>query len=378
MLPQSKNSFSDNELMLIALSLAGRGLGTTMPNPTVGCVLFRPDLGPAGRVVGRGWTQPGGRPHAETEALERAGELARGATAYVTLEPCAHHGKTPPCATALIDAGVARVVVAVPDPDPRVNGGGIRMLERAGIEVVLGVCAQEGATVLAGYLTRVTKKRPLVTLKTATSLDGKIALHNGRSKWITGELARARAHLLRAHHDGIIVGAGTVAADDPELTCRLPGLEVQSPVRIIADGRLRSPLTCKLVATAGKIPTWIIAMESTMADRKRAFFDLGVKVIEVGPDDSGNPDVLQALGQLADQGLQSILLEGGGRLASAFLQAGCVDRVAWFRAPKIIGGDGTPVAGALGLHDLAEAPRFRRLGLEEVGDDILETYVVQA
>lgn len=373
-----KNQLNDNELMRLALSLAGRGQGSTMPNPSVGCVLYRPDLGPVGRIVGRGWTQPGGRPHAETEALGRAGELARGAIAYVTLEPCAHHGDTPPCAKALVGAGVGRVMISVLDPDPRVNGGGVNILERAGIEVVTGVLADEGASSLAGYLMRVNHGRPLVTFKTATSLDGKIALHNGQSRWITGELSRNRAHLMRAQHDGVMVGVGTIAADDPDLTCRLPGLEARSPVRIVADGHLRSPLTSKLVATAGEIPTWIIAMESAAKDRKRAFADLGVVVLEVGPDDNGNPDQRQALKLMADRGLQSILLEGGGRLAAALLLEKCVDRVAWFRAPMIIGGDGIPAAAGLGLDDLAGAPNFRRLGVETLGDDILETYEFQA
>lgn len=373
-----KNQLNDNELMRLALSLAGRGQGSTMPNPSVGCVLYRPDLGPAGRIVGRGWTQPGGRPHAETEALGRAGELARGAIAYVTLEPCAHHGDTPPCAEALVGAGVGRVMISVLDPDPRVNGGGVNILERAGIEVVTGVLADEGASSLAGYLMRVNHGRPLVTFKTATSLDGKIALHNGQSRWITGELSRNRAHLMRAQHDGVMVGVGTIAADDPDLTCRLPGLEARSPVRIVADGHLRSPLTSKLVATAGEIPTWIIAMESAAKDRKRAFADLGVEVLEVGPDDNGNPDQRQALKLMADRGLQSILLEGGGRLAAALLLEKCVDRVAWFRAPMIIGGDGIPAAAGLGLDDLAGAHNFRRLGVETLGDDILETYEFQA
>src|SRR5579862_7078692 len=210
-----------------ALSLARRGLGNTWPNPAVGCVLVR-----EGRVVGRGWTQPGGRPHAETEALARAGRAARGATAYVTLEPCCHHGRTPPCADALIAAGLSRVVAAIEDPDPRVAGGGLARLRAAGLDVESGLCAAEAAEINAGFLSRLRLGRPLVTLKLATSLDGRIATASGESRWITGGPARERAHLLRATHDAILVGTDTVIADNPELTCRLPGLAGHSPVRV--------------------------------------------------------------------------------------------------------------------------------------------------
>ncbi len=367
----------DSDLMACALRLAARGVGSTMPNPSVGCVLYRPDLGPSGAIVGRGWTQPGGRPHAEAEALERAGELAKGATAYVTLEPCAHKGQTPPCASALAAAGVSRVVVSITDPDPRVRGGGIRILEDAGVRVDSEVCAEQGERLLAGYLKRNMDDRPLVTVKVATSLDGKIALHDGQSQWITGSLARARAHLLRARHDAIMVGVGTLTEDDPELTCRLPGLENTSPIRIIADGRLRSPLTSKLFATAHDTPTWIVTADSAPEERKRAFADLGVNVLEVGPDKGGNPDMREALSKMANLGLQSLLVEGGGRLISSLMLEGCVDRVAWFRAPKVIGGDGVPAVAGLGLHDLEAAPRYDRVAVEEVGNDILETYEVR-
>lgn len=369
---------SDHELMRVALGLAIRGRGATLPNPSVGCVLYRPDLGAGGRIVGRGWTQTGGRPHAETEALRRAGDLARGATAYVTLEPCAHHGQTPPCANALIDAGVRKVVIAVADPDPRVNGGGTRLLIDAGIQVLTGICADQGASLLAGYLKRLEDGRPLVTVKAATSLDGKIALHDGQSKWITGPLARARGHLLRAQHDGIMVGVGTVVADDPELTCRLPGLEGRSPIRIIADSRLRTPLTAKLIAGAQLTPTWVVTLESAAAERKRAFSDLGVEVIQVGTDANGNPDTRGALKILGEKGLQSLLVEGGGRLVASLLLAGMVDRLSWFRASKIIGGDGIPVAAALGISDMDRAPRFNRVDVEPLGNDVLETYAVEA
>ncbi|MCK5275514.1 MAG: bifunctional diaminohydroxyphosphoribosylaminopyrimidine deaminase/5-amino-6-(5-phosphoribosylamino)uracil reductase RibD, partial [Alphaproteobacteria bacterium] len=220
--------------MRAALALAGRGLGRVWPNPAVGCVLVDRD----GRVTGRGWTQPGGRPHAETEALARAGGAAKGATAYVTLEPCVHHGQTPPCADALIEAGVARVIAATEDPDPRVKGGGLGRLRDAGIAVEAGLLREEAELLNAGYLMRQREGRPVVTLKLATTLDGRIATHAGESRWITGEAARARGHMMRARHDAIMVGIGTALADNPTLTCRLPGLEDRSPVRIVVDARL--------------------------------------------------------------------------------------------------------------------------------------------
>jgi len=231
--------------MRSALELARRGLGIVAPNPAVGCVLVQ-----GGRVVGRGWTQPGGRPHAETEALRRAGAASRGAVAYVTLEPCCHWGQTPPCTDALVAAGVRRVVVGAEDPDPRVSGRGIERLRAAGIEVELGICAEAAAELAAGFLLRMRAGRPLVTLKLATTLDGRIATHGGESQWITGPLARQRAHALRADHDAIMVGSNTAVVDDPLLTCRLAGLAARSPVRIAVDSRLRVPLTHKLVAGA--------------------------------------------------------------------------------------------------------------------------------
>jgi diaminohydroxyphosphoribosylaminopyrimidine deaminase/5-amino-6-(5-phosphoribosylamino)uracil reductase len=278
----------------------------------------------------------------------------------------------------LIAAGVGRVVIAVPDPDPRVNGAGIKMLEKAGIEVLTGEGAIEGSGQLAGYLKRVADGRPMVTVKVATSLDGKIALHDGKSRWITGSRAREQAHLMRARHDGIMVGLGTVVADDPELTCRLPGLAGRSPIRIIADSRLRTPLTTKLAASAKQTPTWIIALDSAPAERKRAFADIGVEVIEIGANSDGGPDTGAALAALGERGLQSVLVEGGGRLVASLLLAHAVDRLAWFRAPKAIGGDGVPAVAALGLYSMDDAPRFRRIDTQRVGEDILETYAVQA
>jgi diaminohydroxyphosphoribosylaminopyrimidine deaminase/5-amino-6-(5-phosphoribosylamino)uracil reductase len=355
-----------------ALALARRGLGRTWPNPAVGCVIVKD-----GQVVGRGWTQPGGRPHAETEALARAGAAARGATAYVSLEPCSHHGHTGPCTDALIAAGIARVVGALEDPDPRVAGRGFAKLAAAGIALTRDVLADAAAALNAGFLMRVRDGRPLVTLKVASSLDGRIASHTGASRWITGEPARARGHLLRAQHDGVLVGSRTAVLDDPELTCRLPGLDAQSPVRLVADGHLRLPLTSRLVRSARRAPTWVLVLASTDASRRQAFRDCGVELLEVPADPDGNLDLAAALGALGGRGLTRLLVEGGGRLAAALLRAGLVDRVAWFRAPSVIGGDGVPAAAPFGVDQPGAAARFVREDALELGDDRLETYRVQ-
>ncbi len=356
--------------MALALALAGRGLGTVAPNPAVGCVLVKD-----GAVVGRGWTQKGGRPHAETEALRHAGAAARGATAYVSLEPCAHHGETGPCAEALVAAGIARCVAAMEDPDPRVAGRGLQFLREAGIEVTLGPCAAEAEALNAGFLARVRTGRPLVTLKLATTLDGRIATHTGESRWITGGAARAWAHLLRARHDAVLVGSGTVAADDPSLDCRLPGLEGASPVRVVAAGRLALPLTARLVATAKAQPTWIAMLPSAPEERRDALETAGVVALEVEADADGYLDLAALLGALGGRGITRVLCEGGSRIAAALLRAGLVDRLVWFRAPCMIGGDGVPAAEAFGIDVLAAAPVFRRTSVRPVGDDICETYV---
>jgi diaminohydroxyphosphoribosylaminopyrimidine deaminase / 5-amino-6-(5-phosphoribosylamino)uracil reductase len=354
--------------MLTALSLARRGLGVVWPNPSVGCVLVKD-----GVVIGRGWTQPGGRPHGEAEALRRAGDAAAGSTAYVSLEPCCHWGRTPPCADALVAAGVTRVVAAMQDPDPRVAGGGIARLRDAGISVETGMCAAEAAEVNAGFLLRLAKGRPLVTLKLATTLDGRIATASGESRWITGEAARARAHMLRATHDAVMVGSNTVLADDPLLTCRLAGLEERSPVRIVVDGRLRVPETAKLVAEAQLVPTWFLTREGVDPARRSRLAEHGVDVIELPDKPVGRIDLGAGMAALGHRGLTRVLVEGGGELAAALLAADLVDRIAWVRAPAIIGGDGFAGVGPAGIASLAAMPRFERLSIERVGEDVLET-----
>jgi len=362
----------DLRAMRAALSLARRGLGTVWPNPAVGCVIVN-----EGRVVGRGWTQPGGRPHGETEALGRAGEAARGGGAYVSLEPCCHWGRTPPCTDALIAAGIRRVVVAVEDADPRVAGEGVKRLRAAGLGVETGLCAAEAAEINAGFFCRLHNGRPLVTLKLATSLDGRIATGGGESQWITGPPARERAHALRAAHDAIMVGVGTVLADDPQLTCRLPGLARRSPVRVVVDRHLRIPPTIRLYSNARAVPTWVLTLPSADPARRQLLLSAGATVIDIDPGRHGNGSLAAALAALGERGITRLLVEGGGRLAAAFVVGGLVDRVVWVHAPMLIGGDGVPAIAELGLGALSAAPRFERLSAEAVGDDVLTVYRVR-
>ena len=341
------------------------------PNPAVGCVLVQ-----GGHIVGRGWTQPGGRPHAETEALARAGDGAQGATCYTTLEPCAHHGETGPCADALIEARIARAVIALEDPDSRVAGRGNAMLEAAGIEVARGCMEREARAFNAGFLSRVERGRPHVTLKLASTLDGRIGTHTGDSRWITGPLARARGHLMRASHDAVVVGAASAVADDPALTCRLPGLGGRSPVRVAIDGSARLPESHALIAGAGEQPTWIVSTQEVGLDgRHAAWREAGAEVIEVTAEPDGRPTLAAALEALAGRGLTRVLVEGGGRLAAALLCAGLVDRIEWFRAPGAIGGDGVPALAALGVDRAGDMPRFHRVASAALGEDVLDTLV---
>ncbi len=354
--------------MRAALALARRGVGTTWPNPSVGCVIVRD-----GSVVGRGVTQPGGRPHAETQALAMAGEAARGADAYVTLEPCNHTGQTPPCTEALIAAGIARVVIAGSDPDPRVNGAGIARLREAGIEVVTGMLTAEADAMQAGFLHRVRHGRPLVTLKLASTLDGRIATRGGESQWITGPAAREAGHALRGRHDAVLVGVGTVLADNPLLTCRIPGFRTRPVVRIVVDSHLRTPLTAKLVATASSDPTWIIHRGGVPADRRAAFANAGVRLFDVAGGERG-VDLRAGLAAVGSAGLTRVLVEGGAQMAAGLLRDGLVDRIAWFHAPGVIGGDGWPAAQAFGVAALAAMPRFTRTRVRAIGDDMLTEF----
>jgi diaminohydroxyphosphoribosylaminopyrimidine deaminase/5-amino-6-(5-phosphoribosylamino)uracil reductase len=364
---------ADRQFMQAALALARRGLGNVWPNPAVGCVIVKDGI-----VVGRGWTQPGGRPHAETEALARAGAAARGATAYVSLEPCSHSGQTGPCADALIGAGISRVVAAMVDPDARVSGRGLARLQEAGIFVESGLMAEQAQSLNRGFLTRLADGRPMVTLKLATSLDGRIAAHNGDSQWITEEDTRAFAHGLRASHDAIAIGSGTAATDDPHLTCRLPGLPPRPPVRIVFDSRLQLPLTRQLIVTARTVPTWIVALAETVeesaVERAEALRALGVELIATSAGRSGRISVAEALQALGKAGLTRLLVEGGGKLAASFLAEDLVDELALFRGPSVIGGDGIPAIAGLGLERVADASRFQLTDSRRLGADTFEAY----
>jgi len=355
-------------MMRAALALARRSLGRTRPNPAVGCVIVRD-----GRVIARGRTQDSGRPHAEAEAIASAREPLKGATVYVTLEPCAHHGRTPPCAEALIAAGVGRVVSAIEDPDPRVKGQGHARLAAAGIAVEVGEGAASAAEINAGFFLRIREGRPLFHLKLASSLDGRIATASGESRWITGEAARADGHRLRAIHDAILVGAGTVAADDPELTCRLPGLGAYSPDRIVLDSTARTSATSKLATTARTTPV-LLFHSGAPATRIELLRGKGINVIEAPARGEGRVDVTAVAKTLGEMGYSSVLIEGGGQIAAAFLRAGLVDRISSYRAGLVLGEDSRSAVGPLVLDRLDFAPRFRLVSSRVVGADTLETW----
>ena len=346
-----------------ALALGRRGLGRVAPNPAVGCVIVA-----GGRVVGRGRTADGGRPHAEAVALAQAGAAARGATAYVTLEPCAHHGQTPPCADALVAAGVARVVVAAGDPDPRVAGAGLARLRAGGVAVVEGVRAAEARRDLAGFLSRVTRGRPMLTLKLATTLDGRIATASGESRWITGPEARAHVHTARARHDAVMVGAGTVRADDPLLTVRGMG-DVPQPRRVVLCRRLDLP-PGRMEAGARTVPMHVLHGARPDPAARARMRAAGVALTEVAEDDRGLvPEAaLAALGAL---GLTRVYCEGGGTLAGALLRAGLVDRLDHYVAGAAIGAEGVPGVGPLALAALAHAPRLDLVEMRRLGEDAL-------
>lgn len=350
--------------MAHALGLARRGLGRVWPNPAVGCVIVA-----GGRVVGRGATRPGGRPHAETEALAMAGVAARGATAYVTLEPCAHHGQTPPCAEALAAAGLARVVTAIGDPDPRVAGRGHAILRAAGVEVAEGVMAAEAQLLQKGFLSRVLKGRPMVTLKLAQSLDGRIATAAGESRWITGLAARTRVHAMRAAHDAVMVGAGTARADDPLLTVRGLGVAHQ-PVRVVAARSLDLDVGGALGRSAREVPLWLVHGPSAPAPDRAEWTRAGARLFKV-TEKGSRLDPRAILAALGDAGLTRVLVEGGGQFAAALLRAGVVDEIALFTAGLALGGDGWPALAPLGLDALAGAPRFRLMRVDRIGDDTL-------
>jgi diaminohydroxyphosphoribosylaminopyrimidine deaminase/5-amino-6-(5-phosphoribosylamino)uracil reductase len=357
----------DLRFMQLALSLGRRGLGRTSPNPAVGAVVVKD-----GVIVGRGWTQPGGRPHAETEALKRAGKEAKGATLYVTLEPCSHQGKTPPCIDAIIRSGIARVVSALEDPNPEVAGQGYAKLRERGIAVEAGLEAESAARQHAGHIRRMRDGRPQVLLKLAASSDGKAGLPGRKPAGITGEAARTRVHQMRAESDAILVGIGTVLSDDPHLTCRLPGMMEWSPVRVILDARLRIPLATSIVGTARETPTWVFATPNASPVGEDILKAKGVEVFRVDGKD-GRLDLNAVLKALAGRGITRLMVEGGPTIAAAFIKADLVDEAALFRSLNPL-GEGIDVLEGLPLTALTKSPKLKPVASEAVGGDTLETF----
>ncbi len=361
---------ADQRFMALALALGRRGQGRCWPNPAVGAVIVKD-----GVIVGRGWTQPGGRPHAEVEALRRAGDAARGATLYVTLEPCSHHGKSPPCADAVIAARLARVVSAIEDPNPEVAGQGHARLRAAGIVVDVGLGATEAARDHAGHFRRIRDKRPHVILKLAVSSDDKIAAAGRKPVAISGDAARSRVHLLRAQSDAILVGIGTVLADDPLLTTRLPGMEAQSPVRVVLDRALRISGSSRLVHSARETPLWVMTSNLAEAPAAMKLGAAGAQVIRVAATSAPPGLDLQAvLHALAEKGVTRLLVEGGSRVASSFVAAGLVDEIWLLRGPNSIGVDGVPALDALPLSTITQSPELKVRASESLQNDTLTIY----
>ena len=350
----------DERWMQRALSLGRRHLGLTWPNPSVGCVIVK-----NGRLVGEAVTARGGRPHAEPQALAMAGSAAKGAAAYVTLEPCAHQGQTPPCADALVAAGVKRVVIATEDPDPRVDGRGASILKKAGIAVEMGICEDQARRDQCGFLSVVQNGRPHVTLKLAQSLDGRIATASGESQWITGPTARQATHLLRAQSDAILVGSGTLEADDPALTARLPGLEDRSPVRVLLSSSGVIADTKQMLNDDGP-EVWMLSPTVPSHDR--------VTHIPVSVTPAGKPDLQDAMKSLARNGITRVFCEGGAGLAASLIREGLVDRLILFVAPIVMGGTSLPSIADFGLAQLADAPQFKEVSSRQIGPDRMVIY----
>jgi diaminohydroxyphosphoribosylaminopyrimidine deaminase/5-amino-6-(5-phosphoribosylamino)uracil reductase len=357
----------DERFMRMALALGRRNLGRTWPNPSVGAVIVKDSV-----VIARGWTQEGGRPHAEVEALRRAKKATQGATMYVSLEPCSHQGKTPPCADAIIRAGIARVVSAMEDPNPEVAGQGHERLRARGIIVEVGLGAEEAQRIHVGHIMRVTKGRPHVTVKLAISADGKAGLAGRRPAVISGEAARERVFQIRAANDAILVGVGTILSDDPQLTCRLPGMFERSPVRVVLDEDLRVPLATSVVATVRETPTWVFASHRASTMAEEILQQKGCKVFRVGEVD-GRLDLNQILKTLADQGITRCLVEGGPTVASSLVAGNLVDEAILVRGEKIIGDSGIDPLEGMPLE--AMTGRLTLRGSEKLATDTIEKFV---
>jgi len=358
----------DRRFMALALTLGRRGLGRTWPNPAVGAVIVKD-----GVIVGRGWTQPGGRPHAEIEAIRRAGTAARGATLYVTLEPCSHHGKSPPCADAVIAAGLSRVVSALEDPNPEVAGMGHARLRAAGISVDVGIGAQEARRDHAGHIRRMREGRPQVMLKLAVSADGKAGAAGRRPLAITGEAVRERVHLLRAQSDAVMVGIGTVLADDPLLTCRLPGMAACSPLRVVLDSALRLPLASRLAHGARETPVWVVAGPAASPEAAEALQARGVEILGAKAS-GGRLDLADVLTLLAARGITRLMVEGGPTLAAAFVAADLVDEANLFQSSKLVGAAGIDALEGLPLAALTQSARLDCIAREPIGVDMLAVF----
>ncbi|MBB5754753.1 bifunctional diaminohydroxyphosphoribosylaminopyrimidine deaminase/5-amino-6-(5-phosphoribosylamino)uracil reductase RibD [Prosthecomicrobium pneumaticum] len=369
---RSAHTETDRRLMAAALRYGRRHLGHTFPNPAVGALVVRFEEGEP-VIVARGATAPGGRPHAERIALAAAGEAARGATLYVTLEPCAHQGVTPPCTEAVIAAGVGRVVTALEDPDPRVGGRGHAMIRDAGIPLVTGVLAEEARRAHAGHILRVTAGRPHITLKLAVSADGMIGRANSERLIVSGREAFDRVQAMRAESDAIMVGIGTALVDNPRLNVRLPGLAARSPVRVVLDSRARLPLSSLLVTTAREIPLWLVVGPEAPAESVSALEAAGVRILRVGGG-SGGTDIEAVFRALGEAGITRILVEGGAKIASSLVAAGLADEVILIRAPVVIGADGVRALAGRALSAVERSPRFRLVEEYRLGEDRLLRY----
>jgi diaminohydroxyphosphoribosylaminopyrimidine deaminase/5-amino-6-(5-phosphoribosylamino)uracil reductase len=368
-MPPSERTSADTDrrFMELALRMARRMLGRTAPNPAVGAVVADETTG---EVIARGWTQQGGRPHAEADALARAGARARGQTMYVSLEPCSHHGRTPPCANAIIDAGIRRVVCAIGDPNPEISGRGFAVLRQAGVAVDLGMCAEEARWMAVGHILRMTMDRPFVQLKIAVSADGLIAPGSGAPVWVTGPVARQYAHILRAQADAIVVGRRTVADDDPDLTCRLPGLSARSPRRVILDARFRTLPTAKMLRTAGRVPVTIFGDTTSQPPA----YPKGVEVRRMPAGADGRLSLAVVLESLGAEGVTRVLVEGGPTIAAGFLGADLVDEVVLAHGTETLGAKGRKPVGDCGLEFLDQAERWQTVDERMLGGDRLTVH----
>jgi diaminohydroxyphosphoribosylaminopyrimidine deaminase/5-amino-6-(5-phosphoribosylamino)uracil reductase len=360
------SSDRDRHFMRLALREAGKGLGRTAPNPCVGAVVVKND-----RLLAKGYHHRAGTPHAEVHALDAAGSAARGATLYVTLEPCNHQGRTPPCTARILAAGITRLVVGMDDPNPLVRGGGNAYLKSLGLEVIDGVLADECRALNRPFLKHIATGRPWVIMKAGSSMDGRIATRTGHSQWITGPEARGRAHLWRDRVDAILVGVETVLSDDPSLTARPRGGKGHDPLRLVLDSTLRMPATARLLRQKSKASTWVFCGPAAPEDRRRQLTEAGAVIVEVGTTSPGGLDLEEILETLGRQGLTSLLVEGGGKVHASFLQQGLYDQACLFVAPIFLGADALPLVAGLGLARVEQGKRFTPAKVRRLGNDVM-------